>query len=114
MKVKISRGACNRIKLTTKKHKKIVNVSIFKEDEVNLKPDYLDSNAIYEPPYHYIESGIIVIRVKNKHYLVDFRKEIDKEESSIVAYDSSVAIYRKRDTKMFRLDLIAYCITKEE
>jgi hypothetical protein len=41
-------------------------------------------------------------------------KEIDILESGIAADGSNITTYRARDIKAFVLDLIAYCITKEE
>jgi hypothetical protein len=109
MKVEISRDTCNRIKLTTKKHKKIAVVSLFEEDEVNLKSDYLDSDSIeYVPPFYYIESAITVTWAKNRVKIVDLLKEIDEEESSISAYGENITTYR--DIKAFKLDLIVYRI----
>jgi hypothetical protein len=115
MKVKLSRDTCNRIRLTTKKRKKIVDVSIFEEDEINLKSDYLDPDVInYMSPSYYIEAGISVTWAKNRNKVVDLLKEIDILESGIAADGSNITTYRARDIKAFVLDLIAYCITKEE
>jgi len=112
MKVEISRDTGNRIKLTTKKRKKIVVVSIFEEDEVNLK-SALDYDAIaYAPLSYYAESGITVTWAKNRIKIVDLLKEIDEEESSISAYGENITTYR--DIKAFKLDLIAYHIPSDE
>ena len=111
MKVEISRDTGNRIKLTTKKRKKIVVVSIFEEDEVNLK-SALDYDAIaYAPLSYYAESGITVTWAKNRIKIVDLLKEID-EEPDIVIYGENITTYR--DIKAFKLDLIAYHIPSDE
>lgn len=117
MKVKLSRDTCNRIKLTTKKHKEIVDISIFEEDEVNLKSNYLHSDDLqYAPASYYIEAGISVTWAKNRNKVIDLLKEMDEEEFSIAAAGDSttpcITTYRRRDTKAFVLDLIAYHITK--
>jgi hypothetical protein len=115
MKVNLVTYEYNRIELTTKKRKKIVTISTLKEDGLNLRSDYLASDAIkYAPSSSFIESGITVTWVKNKHDLIDFRKEIDEEKSSLVSYGSIVATYTQRDAKIFELELVDYCITKEE
>jgi hypothetical protein len=113
MKVKLSRETCNRIKLTTKKHKEIVDISTFEEDAVNLKSNYLHSYDLqYAPPSYYIEAGISVTWAKNRNKVIDLLKEIDIEESGIAVDGSNITTYRRRDTKAFVLDLIAYHITK--
>jgi len=115
MKVKLSPDKYNNIELTVKKRKKIIIISSLIKDEINLQSDYLASGDIeYEPSSSYTESGINVIWAQNKHYLVDFRKEIDKEKSNTVVDGNSINICRKWDTKLFKLKLIAYHITKEE
>ena len=111
MKVEISRATGNRIKLTTKKRKKTVVISIFEEDEVNLK-SALDSDSIeYTPLSYYIEAGITVTWAKNRIKIVDLLKEID-EEPDIVVYGENITTYR--DVKAFKLDLIAYHIPSDE
>jgi hypothetical protein len=117
MKVKLSRDTCNRIKLTTKQRKNIVELSIFEADAVNLKSNYLHSYDLqYAPLSYYIEAGISVTWEKNRNKVIDLLKERNEEESSIAAYSNSIATcittYIRRDTKAFVLDLIAYHITK--
>ena len=104
-----------RIELTVKKRKKIITISSLAEDKIELQSDYLASGVIkYALPSSYTESGITVVWAKNKHDLIDFRKEIDKEEPDIVSYGNNMTTYMQRDTEIFELELVDYCITKEE
>jgi hypothetical protein len=62
MKVNLLTCGYDYIELTVKKRKKIITVSKLAEDEVNLRSDYLVSDAIkYAPSSSYAESGIAVI-----------------------------------------------------
>lgn len=114
MKVKLLTYGYNSIELTVKKRKKMITISRLAEDEVSLRSDYLASDAInYAPSSSYAESGIAVIWEKNRNKIVDFQKEIDEEEDSIESYGNSVITHRERYSKIFGLDLVTYCITKE-
>jgi hypothetical protein len=105
----------NRIELTVKKRKKIITISSLAEGKIELQSDYLASGVIkYALPSSYTESGITIVWAKNKHDLIDFRKEIDKEEPDIISYGSNITTYMQRDTEIFELELVDYCITKEE
>lgn len=117
MKVTLLTYGYDYIELTVKKRKKIITVSKLAEDEVNLRSDYLASDAInYAPSSSYAESGITVVWARNRNKIVDFQREIidDEEEDIIASYGNSVTTYREWDTKMLALDLVTYCITKEE
>jgi hypothetical protein len=99
----------NYIELIVRKHKKVIAVSTFAENYVNLDSSYLILDTIKSNfSYSYNESGITVMWVKNRNEMIAFQDETDEGKSDIIIDGHSITTYRQEDEMKFRLNFIVY------